>query len=91
MSGQPKCRDAIEALHQAIICAIGRPGTERLETAEFGRYNPEATKAGGWHWHLKFTMVFDQDGESVGDTTGERVTKLLRSWDAGRLRYEEKK
>lgn len=84
----PKCRDSIEAMQQAILCAIERPGEMKLEEAAFGRYNPEATRAEGWHWHLKFAVRFDQDGEVIGDTIADRVTLILRSWDADRLKYE---
>lgn len=82
-----KCRDSIEAMQQAILCAIGQPDTVRLEEAAFGRYNPEAAKA-GWHWHLKFAVRFDQDGQLTGDTVADRVTMILRAWDADRIRYE---
>jgi hypothetical protein len=88
VSARAKCRDSVEAVWEAISCAIERPATERLEEASFGRYNPEATKAEGWHWHLKFASRIDQDGEVLGDTIADRVTLILRAWDADRLKYE---
>lgn len=87
MSARAKCRDSVEAVQQAVLCAIERPATERLEEAIFGRYSQEAATE-GWYWHLKFASSVDQDGEVTGDTIADRVTVILRSWDSDRLKYE---